>query len=321
MKDEKILVTGGCGYIGIHICSALLKKGYQVVATDRSGDIYNEKKEGYTFKQLIGTDKTKFAELFKEHTFSGVIHTASSADNDIEGAITKYEIDTSHLWDSYIFRFAALAGVKHMLMLSTTQVYKPAVSREPLREDDDVKPVTNYGKLKHKSEDACVSAFQKASSTATAIMRIPPIYSRDYCENLKSKITDPKDNSNFIYRSGDYGFAMCNLYNLMDFIVCYLKIADSINFSGVYNIADRGLVQASDIVKFCQANSSLGPVVQRSEIADTAKSFLNMKLGKDKDLLENYRFLDVKTLLANHGYEVSKAGKICPLKWNIDNSK
>ncbi|MBR2086916.1 MAG: NAD-dependent epimerase/dehydratase family protein, partial [Oscillospiraceae bacterium] len=32
---QKVLVIGGCGIIGDHICSGFLKKGYEVVAVDK----------------------------------------------------------------------------------------------------------------------------------------------------------------------------------------------------------------------------------------------------------------------------------------------
>ena len=40
---EKVLVTGGCGLIGQHICSGLLKKGYEVIAIDREESGYNDR--------------------------------------------------------------------------------------------------------------------------------------------------------------------------------------------------------------------------------------------------------------------------------------
>ena len=36
---ETVLVTGGCGLIGQHICSGLLKKGFEVIAVDREEGI------------------------------------------------------------------------------------------------------------------------------------------------------------------------------------------------------------------------------------------------------------------------------------------
>ena len=32
---KKIIVTGGCGFIGSHLCELLVQKGFKVVAFDR----------------------------------------------------------------------------------------------------------------------------------------------------------------------------------------------------------------------------------------------------------------------------------------------
>ena len=42
---KRVLVTGGCGLIGQHICSGLLKKGYEVIAVDAKEGFYNTGKE------------------------------------------------------------------------------------------------------------------------------------------------------------------------------------------------------------------------------------------------------------------------------------
>ena len=35
MKKNKILVTGGCGFIGSHLTEYLVRKGYNVIVFDR----------------------------------------------------------------------------------------------------------------------------------------------------------------------------------------------------------------------------------------------------------------------------------------------
>ena len=46
---QTVLVTGACGLIGKHICSGLLKKGYEVIAVDERESDYNMGKLHYTF--------------------------------------------------------------------------------------------------------------------------------------------------------------------------------------------------------------------------------------------------------------------------------
>ena len=38
---EKILVTGSCGFIGMHLCKSLLKDGFQVLGIDNMNDYYD----------------------------------------------------------------------------------------------------------------------------------------------------------------------------------------------------------------------------------------------------------------------------------------
>ena len=76
---EKILVTGGCGYIGSHVVRQLSEAGYQVVVYDnlstgfRDALLYDE--------ELIEADLADHAALdsaFDRHGFSTVLHFAAA---------------------------------------------------------------------------------------------------------------------------------------------------------------------------------------------------------------------------------------------------
>ena len=81
----KVLVTGGTGYIGSHICVELLQVGHEVVVID---DFSNSKPEvlGY-IKDITGKevkfyefnilDEAKTEEVFKENNIDAVIHCAA----------------------------------------------------------------------------------------------------------------------------------------------------------------------------------------------------------------------------------------------------
>lgn len=54
---KKILVTGGCGYIGSHTCVELLNDGYEVIVVD---NLSNAKEEVIDKIEKLQTKKLNF---------------------------------------------------------------------------------------------------------------------------------------------------------------------------------------------------------------------------------------------------------------------
>ena len=47
---NKVLITGGCGFIGSHLCEFLLQKNYEIIAFDR----YNSNNDwGWLENQIV----------------------------------------------------------------------------------------------------------------------------------------------------------------------------------------------------------------------------------------------------------------------------
>ena len=76
MKKEKILVTGSAGFIGMHVCKALLNKKYEVVGLDNLNDYYDvdlkksrlkelKKSNFFNFYKIDLKDSKKLEKLFK----------------------------------------------------------------------------------------------------------------------------------------------------------------------------------------------------------------------------------------------------------------
>lgn len=316
---KTVLVTGGCGHIGQHICSGLLKKGNAVIAVDTQECDYNTGKLNYSFIEAIPTDKNAYAEIFDKNKIDIVIHAACTVDNDLGPIVTNKEMDDSKLCDKFVFRYALEAEVEKFILLSTSQVYEFPKTREPIREDDNLKPTTNYAEMKLNSEKALVSEMKHHKNTMCCILRFAPVYTLKFTDNLTSKITDPKDRTNFVYGSGQYGFQFCCVHNLVDFILCYTKNADDMSYAGVYNVSDKLLITASDIIAFMRTNHRLGPVVQRSSGKDTIAKLL--KKFSNKEEKTNYRYLDLSTIENNNMLDNNKASKLLSFRWNIHNTK
>lgn len=318
---EKVLVTGGCGLIGQHICSGLLKKGYEVIAVDREESGYNEGKLHYSSIQCEPTDKNTIAELFEKHDFYAVVHASCTVDNDMGPIVTDKQVKDSASVDKFIYRYAMTSTVKKFVLLSTDQVYQFPKSREPIREDNDLKPSTNYAVMKYASEKAIVSELKhhNKEDLLCCIVRFPAVYTFNFTDNLVAKITDPKDGSNFVFGQGQYGFQMCCVHNLVDFILCFIKNADNHTYAGIYNVADKELTTAADIITFMRTNHRLGAVMQKQPTGAIGK--LKGIFGASKEEKQNYRYLDLTRLENNNLLDKTKASKLVTFRWDIHNTK
>ena len=89
---QTILVTGGAGFIGSHVCEALLARGDRIVALDNFNDFYDPaiKRRNWAevlrsggSRALLATGDIRDAglveRLFAEHAFDGVVHLAAMA--------------------------------------------------------------------------------------------------------------------------------------------------------------------------------------------------------------------------------------------------
>ncbi len=314
------LVTGGCGLIGKHICTGLLKKGYKVVAADVEESNYNTGKLNYNFVECKPSDKNTLADIFENYEINVLIHAACTVDNDLGPIITEKEMNESKQCDKFIYRYAMTTdSVEKVILISTDQVYDFPKTREPIREDADIKTNTNYAVMKYEAEKSLIAEMKHHKNIMVCITRVAPVYSFNFVDNLVAKITDPKDGTKFVSGKGQYGFQFCCVHNLVDFILCFVKNADDMQYAGIYNVSDKLLTTAADIISFMRENHSLGTVLQRSGGGTITK--IKGLFGGNKEEKTNYRYLDLNKLENNNMLDNTKASKLANFRWDIHNTK
>ncbi len=317
---QTVLVTGGCGFIGQYICSGLIKKGYEVISADKEEGVYNIGKLHYTYVKWTPDDKEGFEKILSDYKVNVLIHTACTVDNDFPAIVTEKEMELSKQCDEYIYKSAMSSEhMKQVISISTEKVYAFPKTREPIREDADIKTTSNYAVMKYDSEKALVNELRNHKNIICCVARVAPVYSKKYTENLMAKITDPKDKTKFVLGTGQYGFQMCCVHNLVDFILCFVKIAEDTTFSGNYNVADKTLTTAADIIAFMRKYYTLGTVVQKSGGSPISK--IKKIFKPDKEYKTNYRYLDMTKLENNNMLDTTKASKIVTFRWDINNTK
>ena len=73
MKNEKVLVVGGAGYIGSHMVKDLLHTGYRVITLDDLSTGHRELVPGGEFIEGGLGDTGLLDTLFSTHTISTVV--------------------------------------------------------------------------------------------------------------------------------------------------------------------------------------------------------------------------------------------------------
>ena len=82
---KSVLVTGGAGFIGSHVCDRLVTGGYQVTCVDNliTGDRENikqlESSQNFEFIEADVTEKLVYSNQLSNHKFDYIFHLASPA--------------------------------------------------------------------------------------------------------------------------------------------------------------------------------------------------------------------------------------------------
>jgi len=314
---KTVLVTGAAGLIGKAVTEMLLSKGYNVIATDKAPDPFGGA-DNLSYIQCSVTDKDKISNTLSGSKVDALIHLACTVDNDFPDVLSSEEEKTSAAVDKYLYKAAVSAGVKDIMLISTHQIYAPQKTREPIRETMNEKPSSIYAKLKYEAEKALANAVKKTDVKAV-IMRVCPVYTKDYVENLKAKVYDPKDGCAFVYGYGDYGYTFTCVYNIVDFVNGILNCPQGITYHGVYNVCDSKPIIAKDIVEALRNDHKIGAVMSRNYGTDAVKGAA--VLFGSKASKTEYRYNDLSIACSNISYDNTKAQRISTFRWKFTNTK
>lgn len=158
-----ILVTGAAGFIGYHVCQALLARGCIVVGIDNLNDYYavSLKKSrldllyaqpNFEFHLLDIVDNAAVTQLLQQTSFICVIHLAAQAGVRYSLENPKAYIDSNLVGFANILEGCRHANVEHLLFASSSSVYG-ANQRLPFSVADNVDhPLSLYAATKKSNE-------------------------------------------------------------------------------------------------------------------------------------------------------------------------
>jgi UDP-glucose 4-epimerase len=173
-----ILVTGGAGYIGSHICLELLNAGYAIVVFDNlvNGNVEALRRveaicgRSIVFQNGDLRDSSAIEQLFSEYPVEAVIHLAGLKsvedsvrrplgyfDNNVKGAL-------------HLLSAMEKAGVRKLVFSSSATVYgEPRFL--PLTEEHPLSAINPYGRTKLMIEDILRDQARASVDWSVAILR------------------------------------------------------------------------------------------------------------------------------------------------------
>jgi len=176
---KKILVTGGCGFIGAHTIVDLMENGFQVISVDNNSRSTNRLLEGIekiTGKKVKNykVDLCNFDDthaIFQENgNIVGIIHFAAfkAVGESVEKPLMYYENNLFSLVN--LLKCVEEFDVPNFVFSSSCTVYGNP-DQIPVTEETPTKPAESpYGSTKQMGEEI-ISAFTHASPTKTVLLR------------------------------------------------------------------------------------------------------------------------------------------------------
>lgn len=175
----KILVTGGAGFIGSHLCDALLALGHDVIVVDNlslgreSNLAHLAGSSAFQFLRGDVLDTDWFETLVRNGNFACIFHMAANSDVARSHVDPLIDLDTTFLTTFRVLEAARKAAIEKLVFASTSAVYGEVEGL--IREDfGPLKPISHYGAAKLASE-AFINSYGENYGIQSWITRFPNV--------------------------------------------------------------------------------------------------------------------------------------------------
>jgi UDP-glucose 4-epimerase len=177
MKQKRVLVTGGSGFIGSHLVQRLLQSGAEVAVTVRYGNVMkNERlRDCWDDVRIIEADLRNRGALAGLQSFAPEVVFHLAAYNHVGQSFVQVEEcfdvnakGTANLLDT-------CDGVEKFVYMSTSEVYGHQ-TRVPFVETMNPEPISPYAITKYAGELYCRMKQRIAGETSVAIVRPFNVY-------------------------------------------------------------------------------------------------------------------------------------------------
>lgn len=306
MSKDYIVVTGGAGFIGSHLCEKLLSLGEKVIIIDNFNDFYDPEIKHSNIKDVVDTvtllkvnqnnleiiegdirDLIFLDNVFREHQVNMVIHLAAMAGvrPSIENPILYNNVNINGT--ANMLEMCKKYKIKKFIFASSSSVYGNN-NKVPFSESDCVDfPISPYASTKKAGELLCYT-YHHLYDIDTACLRFFTVYGPRQRPDLAiHKFTK------FIYEEkeipvfGD-GYTERDYTYIDDIIDGIIKAIDWVNNNKyeVFNLGESNTVSLNYMIETLegaigrQANKVYLPM----QLGDVQRTFAD--ITKSKNILK-----------------------------------
>ena len=261
---KNTLVTGATGFIGSHLCRALVAKGDNVFGLTRSGKTgkLGSILDSTGFHLLEGdiTDSQLVNRLISENLIDRIYHLAAVVPDGTDNYPAYFDTNTRGTFN--LLQAADSCRVKSFIYASTLSVYSGFPEQLPVKESHPTSPMNPYGLTKLAGEITCNMFSTRMNIT---ILRFGAVYGNNqYEKDVMPIFLRQALHNDTIHVHGDGKQSSDFVY--IDDVVEALLLAGEKNKAGVYNLSSG---QETKIIELAEKITSAAG--SKSEIKVTGK--------------------------------------------------
>lgn len=312
---KSILITGGLGYIGSHLCMRFLEMGYNVYTVDNFSNSHRD--VYYTLKKIYPDEKKfKFyegdftSETLMEHIFGFneidlVIHAGAlkSVRDSIDNPELYYEKNISST--NLLVKMMKKYNVENIIFASSASVYDPN-NNGPIDIGSPLKPDTPYGDTKMIGE-MLLKRFSECRNVKCFIMRFfnpvgtngilreePKIASNLFPAIINTEETFEIFGSDYPTKDGTCERDFIHIDDLTDLIALAAnKIFDSkVALFEIFNVGRGKSISVLEVVKCMQKYKKFDYKISERKKGDTPITLSDISKTKSYFGWEPKRTLD-----------------------------
>lgn len=164
----KVLVLGGCGFIGSHVVDHLTRTGAKVRVLDRAPERFRSARPDVTYVYADIRDNPSILEALTD--IDVVMHLVSATVPGTAALDPQADVRDNLVPTIAIFEAITKSKAKNLIYLSSGGTVYGITERVPTKESEQLRPISSYGIVKVAIENY-IQLYARERGIAATILR------------------------------------------------------------------------------------------------------------------------------------------------------